>query len=137
MKFHCFSSILVCAVLSGCATDTDTKTTSHVYSPTSPYEVTIYAVAPSAPFEILGKVKDNEIYVPLDGNGLVVDRKYDVVEEMQKKAAALGANGLIVTSRRIIPPLLPISGASKDNPAPTREEATGFAIRLTKPAGQP
>jgi len=135
MKYSALSLVAAGIVLSGC--ESTVSTTSQVYSPTNPDAVQVLAQAPGRPFDVLGKVKDSVVYVPLNERGLSIDRAIDVISELRKKAAALGAEAVIVTDRRVVSPPIPLGGDSKDNVVTQREEAIGLAIRYKEAAQIP
>jgi hypothetical protein len=122
MKPAYLAIVIAVAFLAGC--DTDPQPVHTGLTPTNPDHVVLLKVVPNKPYEELGKVKDMEIFYPpgSKATGLAIGESVDVGLKVREKAAALGADAVIVKDQGLIDPIDPSTGS-------TRIYVEGVAIR--------
>jgi type IV pilus biogenesis protein CpaD/CtpE len=101
---------VVAALLSGCAVVDITKTSKGFYDKTDANEIEILKTRPERSYEELGTVT---------ASGFALTESAKMHNAIRTKAAALGANAVILTEEGVIP----------DGWGSARRWATGVAIR--------
>jgi hypothetical protein len=90
--------------LSACATESIRA--QKQYSPTTAKHVRIFGHAPKQPYEELGLVRDVEVFHSLGENGnlLAIGENLNILDVLREKAAALGADAVILKQEFVIDP---------------------------------
>ena len=121
MKIRFLTALTAIVLLAGCVASVDiTKTSKGFYDPTNPNDIQILKTRPDQPYEELGTVTVTG-FAPTE-----VAKMHNAVRE---KAAALGANAVILTEEGMI----------LDGWGHMKRWATGVAIRFKTqpPPGSP
>lgn len=85
--FKIITGALIMIAIAGCTTGSATRTSSTTYQPTDSSSVEILFEKPDRPYTVIGHVRS-------DGSDIASDDA--VYRAMQKEAAELGANAIIV-----------------------------------------
>jgi hypothetical protein len=112
MKFSRLLTIIAVAFVAGCATDPSPVQTG--LPPTKAENVQLLKRPPSRPYVELGAIKDMEAYSTADGKATdaAMGEASDVHARLREKAAALGADAVIIKDQGIIPALDPSAGTA-------------------------
>ncbi len=121
-----FIPLSVALFWSGCTTETDAPKAAAV--PVTTKHVMIFGHPPKQPYEILGTVRDMEVFHG-DGENSVtfaINEKGNILDVIREKAAALGADAVILKEEHVVDPDADPGSATNS----THIYLSGVAIRF-------
>ena len=127
MNVRLFSLVLLTAFLAAC--ESDPTPTGSAFPPTNADKIMFLKRPPPQPYVELGTVRDVEVYYPpgTKATSLAIGENTDVRAKLCEKAAALGADAIVLKEERVVDAIDATSGGN------SHIWALGVAIHFTQP----